>query len=49
MQHRTKRAYELVSYNQKTGVAKAREVTDQSLLRRIAIELHLFPLEAREE
>ena len=36
-----KRAFELVSYDEKTCVAKAREITDSSLLEKIAIEFHL--------
>lgn len=34
--------YELVSYDEQTGTAKARKVTERSLLEKIAVELHLL-------
>jgi len=34
-------AYVLVSYDERTEIAKAREITDGSLLERIAIEFHM--------
>ena len=37
-----KTAYELVSYNERTCLAKAREVVDPSLLETIAVEFHML-------
>ena len=35
-----RRAYQLISYDAKKGIAKAIEVTERSLLERIALEFH---------
>ena len=40
-----KTAYELVSYNEKTRLAVAREVTESSLLETIAVEFHMKDFE----
>jgi len=34
-------AYELIEYNERTRTAKAREVTERSLLEKIAVEFHM--------
>ena len=36
-----KTAYELISYNERTRLAKAKEVVDPSLLENIAVEFHM--------
>jgi len=41
-----KKAYERVSFDEDTGTAKAREITDRSLVQRIAVELHFQGLKA---
>jgi hypothetical protein len=40
-----KTVYELVAYNERTGTAKAKEVTERSLLEKIAVEFHMQDME----